>query len=168
MKSTWSTGSISHTQASLSNEMWKIPVGGRSSGTVPRPPPGLTNNKHNNSWTPGPLSNSWSRDYSSGLSSLPFLSSFLSFLLLPFPFLLCFPVSSLCFSFFRRPVTLPIVLYFSWYPFLPLLFSDFFFSCIIHFHLSSILSIPLLNHFLHPVSTSPSLFPFSFASFLTI
>ncbi|XP_034170466.2 trinucleotide repeat-containing gene 6C protein isoform X1 [Pangasianodon hypophthalmus] len=65
MKSTWSTGSVSHTQASLSNEMWKIPVGGRSSGTVPRPPPGLTNNKHNSNWTPGLLSNSWSRDYSS-------------------------------------------------------------------------------------------------------
>ncbi|KAG5853800.1 hypothetical protein ANANG_G00030270 [Anguilla anguilla] len=38
MKSTWSPGPISHTQASLSHELWKVPQGPRG---TPRPPPAL-------------------------------------------------------------------------------------------------------------------------------
>ncbi|XP_029292884.1 trinucleotide repeat-containing gene 6C protein [Cottoperca gobio] len=47
MKSTWSPGPISHSQASLSHELWKVPQGpSRSSNMAPsRPPPGLTNTK---------------------------------------------------------------------------------------------------------------------------
>lgn len=71
LKSTWSAAPAPHAQSSLSSEMWKVPAGGRSSTGMPRPPPGLTNNKHNNNWTPGVLSHSWSREYSSGF--LPFL-----------------------------------------------------------------------------------------------
>uniref|UniRef100_A0AAZ1WYJ4 Trinucleotide repeat containing 6C n=1 Tax=Oreochromis aureus TaxID=47969 RepID=A0AAZ1WYJ4_OREAU len=51
MKSTWSPGPISHSQASLSHELWKVPQGPRSSTTAPsRPPPGLTNTKPSSTW----------------------------------------------------------------------------------------------------------------------
>lgn len=164
MKSTWSTGSVSHTQASLSNEMWKIPVGGRSSGTVPRPPPGLTNNKHNNNWTPGPLSNSWSRDYASGLQSLLFLSScpFLSFPSLHFfSIFLPFFLSHLCFSCFLH-VMFPFLIFLV--PFLllsSLLFLSYFPALFFPFHLVfSFIFLSLSSLYVH----SPPV-PYILASF---
>ncbi|XP_039547321.1 trinucleotide repeat-containing gene 6C protein isoform X2 [Pimephales promelas] len=45
MKSTWSPGSISHTPASLSHELWKVSPGTRNTSAPSRPPPGLTNTR---------------------------------------------------------------------------------------------------------------------------
>ncbi|XP_029997291.1 trinucleotide repeat-containing gene 6C protein isoform X4 [Sphaeramia orbicularis] len=66
MKSTWSPGPISHSQASLSHELWKVPQGPRSSTTAPsRPPPGLTNSKPSSTWggTSLGLAQGWSSSY---------------------------------------------------------------------------------------------------------
>ncbi|XP_054614578.1 trinucleotide repeat-containing gene 6C protein isoform X5 [Dunckerocampus dactyliophorus] len=66
MKSTWSPGPISHSQASLSHDMWKVPQGPRSSTTAPsRPPPGLTNTKPSSTWGGNSLglSQGWSSSY---------------------------------------------------------------------------------------------------------
>ncbi|XP_057716806.1 trinucleotide repeat-containing gene 6C protein-like isoform X2 [Corythoichthys intestinalis] len=66
MKSTWSPGPISHSQASLSHDMWKVPQGPRSSSTAPsRPPPGLTNTKPSSTWGGNSLglSQGWSSSY---------------------------------------------------------------------------------------------------------
>ncbi|XP_034045701.1 trinucleotide repeat-containing gene 6C protein isoform X2 [Thalassophryne amazonica] len=66
MKSTWSPGPISHSQASLSHELWKVPQGPRSNTTVPsRPPPGLTNTKPSSTWggTSLGLAQGWSSSY---------------------------------------------------------------------------------------------------------
>ncbi|XP_036426472.1 trinucleotide repeat-containing gene 6C protein isoform X2 [Colossoma macropomum] len=67
MKSTWSAGPISHTQASMSHDLWKVAPGGRTSTAPSRPPPGLTNTKPSQSWTSGSLglSQGWSSSYSS-------------------------------------------------------------------------------------------------------
>ncbi|XP_026868161.2 trinucleotide repeat-containing gene 6C protein isoform X2 [Electrophorus electricus] len=67
MKSTWSAGPVSHTQASLSHELWKVPSGGRTSMAPSRPPPGLTNTKPSPSWASGSLGlgQGWSTSYSS-------------------------------------------------------------------------------------------------------
>ncbi|XP_030636904.1 trinucleotide repeat-containing gene 6C protein isoform X2 [Chanos chanos] len=67
MKSTWSSGPISHTQASLSHELWKVPPGTRNTTAPSRPPPGLTNTKPSSTWggnTLG-LTQGWSSSYSS-------------------------------------------------------------------------------------------------------
>ncbi|XP_061702935.1 trinucleotide repeat-containing gene 6C protein [Syngnathoides biaculeatus] len=66
MKSTWSPGPISHSQASLSHDMWKVPQGPRSSAAAPsRPPPGLTNTKPSSTWGGNSLglSQGWSSSY---------------------------------------------------------------------------------------------------------
>ncbi|XP_036943644.1 trinucleotide repeat-containing gene 6C protein isoform X2 [Acanthopagrus latus] len=66
MKSTWSPGPISHSQASLSHELWKVPQGPRSSNTAPsRPPPGLTNTKPSSTWGGSSLglAQGWSSSY---------------------------------------------------------------------------------------------------------
>ncbi|KAG9350455.1 hypothetical protein JZ751_026818 [Albula glossodonta] len=68
MKSTWSPGPISHTQASLSHELWKVPQGPRNTTAPSRPPPGLTNTKPNSSTWGGSalgLAPSWTSSYSS-------------------------------------------------------------------------------------------------------
>ncbi|XP_072539401.1 trinucleotide repeat-containing gene 6C protein isoform X3 [Salminus brasiliensis] len=67
MKSTWSAGPISHTQASMSHDLWKVAPGGRTSTAPSRPPPGLTNTKTSQSWTSGSLGlgQGWSSSYSS-------------------------------------------------------------------------------------------------------
>uniref|UniRef100_A0A3B4YYE6 Trinucleotide repeat-containing gene 6C protein n=1 Tax=Seriola lalandi dorsalis TaxID=1841481 RepID=A0A3B4YYE6_SERLL len=68
MKSTWSPGPISHSQASLSHELWKVPQGPRSSTTAPsRPPPGLTNTKPSSTWGGNSLglAQGWSSSYTS-------------------------------------------------------------------------------------------------------
>ncbi|XP_030638829.1 trinucleotide repeat-containing gene 6C protein [Chanos chanos] len=65
LKSTWSPGPISHTQASLSHELWK---GSRNTTALTRPPPGLTNTKPSSTWG-GPslgLVPGWTNSYSSG------------------------------------------------------------------------------------------------------
>ncbi|XP_047292451.1 trinucleotide repeat-containing gene 6C protein isoform X13 [Homo sapiens] len=61
IKSTWSSGPTSHTQASLSHELWKVP---RNSTAPTRPPPGLTNPKPSSTWGASPLG--WTSSYSSG------------------------------------------------------------------------------------------------------
>ncbi|XP_053515194.1 trinucleotide repeat-containing gene 6C protein isoform X2 [Artibeus jamaicensis] len=61
MKSTWSSGPASHTQASLSHELWKVP---RNTTAPTRPPPGLTNPKSSSTWGASPLG--WTSSYSSG------------------------------------------------------------------------------------------------------
>nr|KAF6286972.1 trinucleotide repeat containing adaptor 6C [Pipistrellus kuhlii] len=61
MKSTWSSGPASHTQASLSHELWKVP---RNTAAPTRPPPGLTNPKPSSTWGASPLG--WTSSYSSG------------------------------------------------------------------------------------------------------
>ncbi len=69
MKSTWSPGPISHSQASLSHELWKVPQGPRSSNTAPsRPPPGLTNTKPSSTWGGSSLglAQGWSSSYTTG------------------------------------------------------------------------------------------------------
>lgn len=72
MKSTWSPGPISHTQASLSHELWKVSPGTRNSSVPSRPPPGLTNTKPSSSWGGNSLglSQGWTSSYSSGKSSV--------------------------------------------------------------------------------------------------
>ncbi|XP_016355249.1 trinucleotide repeat-containing gene 6C protein isoform X4 [Sinocyclocheilus anshuiensis] len=67
MKSTWSPGPISHTQASLSHELWKVPQGPRNSTAPARPPPGLTNTKPSSTWGGNTLGlvAGWSSSYSS-------------------------------------------------------------------------------------------------------
>lgn len=75
IKSTWSSGPISHTQASLSHELWKVP---RNTTAPTRPPPGLTNTKPSSTWGASPLG--WTSSYSSGThSSLCFLLSIVCF-----------------------------------------------------------------------------------------
>ncbi|KAF4092314.1 hypothetical protein AMELA_G00019450 [Ameiurus melas] len=68
MKSTWSPGPISHTQASLSHELWKVPQGPRNTTAPTRPPPGLTNTKPSSTWGGNSLGlvPGWSSSYSSG------------------------------------------------------------------------------------------------------
>ncbi|XP_009297874.1 trinucleotide repeat-containing gene 6C protein isoform X5 [Danio rerio] len=67
MKSTWSPGPISHTQASLSHELWKVPQGPRNTTAPTRPPPGLTNTKPSSTWGGNTLGlvASWGGSYSS-------------------------------------------------------------------------------------------------------
>lgn len=67
MKSTWSPGPISHTQASLSQELWKVSPGTRNSSAPSRPPPGLTNTKPSSTWGGNSLglSQGWNNSYSS-------------------------------------------------------------------------------------------------------
>ncbi|XP_026069718.1 trinucleotide repeat-containing gene 6C protein-like isoform X3 [Carassius auratus] len=67
MKSTWSPGPISHTQASLSHELWKVSPGTRNSSAPSRPPPGLTNTKPSSTWGGNSLglSQGWNSSYSS-------------------------------------------------------------------------------------------------------
>ncbi|KAM3623058.1 uncharacterized protein V6R79_006350 [Siganus canaliculatus] len=67
MKSTWSPGPISQSQASLSHELWKVPQGPRSTTAPSRPPPGLTNNKPSSTWAGNSLglAQGWSGSYSS-------------------------------------------------------------------------------------------------------
>uniref|UniRef100_A0A672T436 Trinucleotide repeat-containing gene 6C protein n=1 Tax=Sinocyclocheilus grahami TaxID=75366 RepID=A0A672T436_SINGR len=68
LKSTWSPGPISHTQASLSHELWKVPQGPRNTTAPTRPPPGLTNTKPSSTWGGNTLGlvAGWSSSYSSG------------------------------------------------------------------------------------------------------
>ncbi|OCT63020.1 hypothetical protein XELAEV_18044114mg [Xenopus laevis] len=61
IKSTWSSSPISHTQASLSHELWKVP---RNTTAPSRPPPGLTNAKPSSAWSSNQLG--WTSSYSSG------------------------------------------------------------------------------------------------------
>uniref|UniRef100_A0A8C4LAZ4 Trinucleotide repeat-containing gene 6C protein n=1 Tax=Equus asinus TaxID=9793 RepID=A0A8C4LAZ4_EQUAS len=61
IKSTWSSGPASHTQASLSHELWKVP---RNTAAPTRPPPGLTTPKPSSTWGASPLG--WTSSYSSG------------------------------------------------------------------------------------------------------
>ncbi|XP_029291736.1 trinucleotide repeat-containing gene 6C protein isoform X2 [Cottoperca gobio] len=67
MKSTWSQGPISQSQASLSHDLWKVPQGPRSNPAPSRPPPGLTNNKPSSTWGGNSLglAQGWSNSYSS-------------------------------------------------------------------------------------------------------
>uniref|UniRef100_A0A3Q3ERU3 TNRC6 PABC binding domain-containing protein n=1 Tax=Labrus bergylta TaxID=56723 RepID=A0A3Q3ERU3_9LABR len=68
MKSTWSPGPISHSQAPLSHELWKVPQSHRGSNVAPsRPPPGLTNTKPS-TWGGNSLglAQGWSSSYTSG------------------------------------------------------------------------------------------------------
>ncbi|XP_062930424.1 trinucleotide repeat-containing gene 6C protein isoform X7 [Mobula hypostoma] len=62
-KSTWSPGPIAQTQAPLSHELWKVPLGSKNT----RPPPGLTNTKPSPSWGVSSLGlvSSWPSSYSS-------------------------------------------------------------------------------------------------------
>lgn len=62
IKSTWSSGPASHTQASLSHELWKVP---RNTAAPTRPPPGLTTPKPSSTWGASPLG--WTSSYSSGM-----------------------------------------------------------------------------------------------------
>ena len=74
MKSAWSPGPISHSQASLSHELWKVPQGPRSSVAPSRPPPGLTNSKPapSSAWGSNSLglAQGWSSSYTSGGSPM--------------------------------------------------------------------------------------------------
>ncbi|XP_056890571.1 trinucleotide repeat-containing gene 6C protein isoform X5 [Takifugu flavidus] len=67
MKSTWSQGPISQSQASLSHELWKVPQGPRSTTAPSRPPPGLTNSKPSSTWSGNSLglAPGWNGSYSS-------------------------------------------------------------------------------------------------------
>ncbi|XP_051940023.1 trinucleotide repeat-containing gene 6C protein isoform X2 [Hippocampus zosterae] len=67
VKSTWSTGSMTQNQASLTHELWKVPQGPRGSAAPSRPPPGLTNTKSSSTWGGNSLglSQGWSGSYSS-------------------------------------------------------------------------------------------------------
>lgn len=76
MKSTWSPGPISHSQASLSHELWKVPQGPRGSNTAPsRPPPGLTNTKPSSTWGGNSLglAQGWSSSYTTGSRLVKYL-----------------------------------------------------------------------------------------------
>ena len=77
MKSTWSPGPISQSQASLSHELWKVPQGPRNTTAPSRPPPGLTNNKPSSTWGGNSLglSQGWSGSYSSGEHRLEDINS---------------------------------------------------------------------------------------------
>lgn len=68
MKSSWSQGPISQSQASLSHELWKVPQGPRSTTAPSRPPPGLTNSKPSSTWSGNSLglAPGWNGSYSSG------------------------------------------------------------------------------------------------------
>lgn len=69
MKSTWSPGPISHSQASLSHDLWKVPQAPRTANTAPsRPPPGLTNTKPASTWGGSSLglAQGWSSSYTTG------------------------------------------------------------------------------------------------------
>uniref|UniRef100_A0A3Q3LN19 TNRC6 PABC binding domain-containing protein n=1 Tax=Labrus bergylta TaxID=56723 RepID=A0A3Q3LN19_9LABR len=71
MKSTWSPGPISHSQAPLSHELWKVPQSHRGSNVAPsRPPPGLTNTKPS-TWGGNSLglAQGWSSSYTSDTSN---------------------------------------------------------------------------------------------------
>lgn len=72
MKSAWSPGPISQSQASLSHELWKVPQGPRSTTAPSRPPPGLTNTKPSSTWGGNSLglAQGWSGSYTSGEHSL--------------------------------------------------------------------------------------------------
>ncbi|MEE6526705.1 hypothetical protein FKM82_027489, partial [Ascaphus truei] len=61
IKSTWASSPISHTPASLSHELWKVP---RNTTAPTRPPPGLTNPKPSSTWGSNQLG--WTSSYSSG------------------------------------------------------------------------------------------------------
>ncbi|KAM6163022.1 trinucleotide repeat-containing gene 6C protein [Rhynchocyon petersi] len=61
IKSTWSSGPASHSQASLSHELWKVP---RSTPAPTRPPPGLATPKPSSTWGASPLG--WTSSYPSG------------------------------------------------------------------------------------------------------
>ncbi|KAJ4944559.1 hypothetical protein JOQ06_013102 [Pogonophryne albipinna] len=67
MKSTWSQGPISQSQASLSHELWKVPQGPRSNPAPSRPPPGLSHNKPSSTWGGNSLglAQGWSNSYTS-------------------------------------------------------------------------------------------------------
>ncbi|KAM9857702.1 trinucleotide repeat-containing gene 6C protein [Aulostomus maculatus] len=67
VKSTWSPGPISQSQASLTHELWKVPQGPRSTTAPSRPPPGLTNTKPSSTWGGNSLglAQGWSGAYSS-------------------------------------------------------------------------------------------------------
>ncbi|XP_032381396.1 trinucleotide repeat-containing gene 6C protein isoform X2 [Etheostoma spectabile] len=71
MKSTWSPGPISQSQASLSHDLWKVPQGPRSNAAPSRPPPGLTNNKPSSTWGGNSLglAQGWSASYSSEVTT---------------------------------------------------------------------------------------------------
>ncbi|XP_078257160.1 trinucleotide repeat-containing gene 6C protein isoform X10 [Rhinoraja longicauda] len=62
-KSTWSPGPMAQSQAPLSHELWKVPLGSKNT----RPPPGLTNTKPSPSWGVSSLGlvSSWPSSYSS-------------------------------------------------------------------------------------------------------
>ncbi|XP_066503986.1 trinucleotide repeat-containing gene 6C protein isoform X2 [Hoplias malabaricus] len=64
VKSTWS-GPVP--QVSMSQDLWKVSPGVRTSTAPSRPPPGLTNSKPAQNWTPGSLglTQNWSGSYSS-------------------------------------------------------------------------------------------------------
>ncbi|XP_062311450.1 trinucleotide repeat-containing gene 6C protein-like [Osmerus eperlanus] len=69
MKSTWSSGPVSHSQASLSHELWKVPQGPRNTAAAPsRPPPGPHQHQaplvHLGGQLPG-LAQGWSNSYTS-------------------------------------------------------------------------------------------------------
>uniref|UniRef100_A0A8C9PTB3 RRM domain-containing protein n=1 Tax=Spermophilus dauricus TaxID=99837 RepID=A0A8C9PTB3_SPEDA len=75
IESTWSSGAASHTQASLSHELWKVP---RNTTAPTRPPPGLANPKPSSTWGASPLvlvpwacytGSAWSTDTSGRTSS---------------------------------------------------------------------------------------------------
>lgn len=85
IKSTWSSGPISHTQASLSHELWKVP---RNTTAPTRPPPGLTNTKPSSTWGASPLG--WTSSYSSGTLDFCVLSHHSAFFLPLFAFILCY------------------------------------------------------------------------------
>lgn len=74
MKSSWSQGPISQSQASLSHELWKVPQGPRSTTAPSRPPPGLTNSKPSSAWSGNSLglAPGWNGSYSSGECSDPY------------------------------------------------------------------------------------------------
>ncbi|XP_043930357.1 trinucleotide repeat-containing gene 6B protein [Protopterus annectens] len=50
-KSSWSPDPIGPNPASLSTKMWRNPVPSRNTTAVPRPPPGLTNQKPSSPWS---------------------------------------------------------------------------------------------------------------------
>lgn len=79
MKSSWSQGPISQSQASLSHELWKVPQGPRSTTAPSRPPPGLTNSKPSSAWSGNSLglAPGWNGSYSSGECSDPYNETYM-------------------------------------------------------------------------------------------